>query len=130
VRALALTPYVIPVTCSSNMTAIARLAPNESAAVARLKQILARDFGLVKLVLYGSKARGDSHWQSDIDVLLVLRDEFDWRTKHAIYDVCFDINLEYDVLIQPIIYSQARYDDPLIRATPLYQSMLEEGVAV
>ena len=112
------------------MTAISCLTPNESAAVARLKQVLTRDFGLVKLVLYGSKARGDSHRESDIDVLLVLRDEFDWRTKHAVYDVCFDINLEYDVLIQPIIYSQARYDDPLIRATPLYQNVLEEGVAV
>lgn len=129
-RALALTPHAIPVTCSSNMTAITRLTPNESAAVERLKQVLTRDFGLVKLVLYGSKARGDSHRESDIDVLLVLRDEFDWRTKHAVYDVCFDINIEYDVLIQPIIYSQARYDDPLIRATPLYQNVLEEGVAV
>jgi len=129
-RALALTRYSIPVTCSGNMAAIACLTPNESAAVERLKQILTRDFGLVKLVLYGSKARGDSHRESDIDVLLVLRDEFDWRTKHAVYDVCFDINLEYDVLIQPIIYSQARYDDPLIRATPLYQNVLEEGVAV
>ena len=112
------------------MAATTLLTPNESAAVARLKQVLTRDFGLVKLVLYGSKARGDSHRESDIDVLLVLRDEFDWRTKHAVYDVCFDINLEYDVLIQPIIYSQARYDDPLIRATPLYQNVLEEGVAV
>ena len=129
-RALALTAYSIPVTCSSNMAAITCLTPNESAAIARLKDILTRDFGLVKLVLYGSKARGDSHRESDIDVLLVLRDEFDWRTKHAIYDVCFDINLEYDVLIQPIIYSQVRYDDPLIRATPLYQNVLEEGVAV
>jgi predicted nucleotidyltransferase len=112
------------------MIASSYLTPNESAAVERLKQILTRDFGLVKLVLYGSKARGDSHPESDIDVLLVLRDEFDWRTKHAIYDVCFNVNLEYDVLIQPVIYSQARYDDPLIKATPLYQSLLEEGVAV
>jgi uncharacterized protein len=112
------------------MAAIACLTPNESAAVERLKRILARDFGLVKLVLFGSKARGDSHRESDIDVLVVLRDEFDWRTKHAIYDVCFDISLEYEVLLQPTIYSQARYDDSLIRATPLYQNVLEEGVAV
>jgi predicted nucleotidyltransferase len=112
------------------MTTTTHLTPNESAAVERLKQVLTRDFGLVKLVLYGSKARGDSHPESDIDVLLVLRDEFDWRTKHAIYDVCFDIDLEYDVLLQPIVCSQARYDDPLIRATSLYQNVLEEGVAV
>jgi len=125
-----LTPHTIQVTCSSNMLTTAHLTSGESAAINRLKEVLTRDFGLVKLVLYGSKARGDSHRESDIDVLVVLRDEFDWRTKHAVYDVCFDINLEYDVLLQPIIYSQARYNDPLIRATPLYQNVLEEGVAV
>jgi predicted nucleotidyltransferase len=112
------------------MTATTHLTPSELAAVNRLKEVLTRDFGLVTLILYGSKARGDSHRESDIDVLVVLRDEFDWRTKHAIYDVCFDINLEYDVLLQPIIYSQARYDDPLTRATPLYQYVQEEGVTV
>ncbi|MBN2464093.1 nucleotidyltransferase domain-containing protein [candidate division WOR-3 bacterium] len=112
------------------MTATTHLTPSESAAVNRLKEVLTRDFGLVKLVLYGSKARGDSHRESDIDVLVVLQDEFDWRTKHAIYDVCFDINLAYDVLLQPIIYSLARYNDPLTRATPLYQNVMEEGVAV
>jgi len=112
------------------MTATTHLTPSDSAAVNRLKEVLTRDFGLATLILYGSKVRGDSHRESDIDVLVVLRDDFDWRTKHAIYDVCFDINLEYDVLLQPIIYSQARYDDPLTRATPLYQNVLEEGVSV
>ncbi|MCX6843002.1 MAG: nucleotidyltransferase domain-containing protein [candidate division WOR-3 bacterium] len=112
------------------MTATTHLTPSEVAAVNRLKEVLTRDFGLVTLILYGSKARGDSHRESDIDVLVVLRDDFDWRTKHAIYDVCFDINLEHDVLLQPIIYSQVRYDDPLTRATSLYQNVLEEGVSV
>ena len=112
------------------MAATTHLTPREQTAIDRLKETLARDFGLVSLILYGSKARGDSHRESDIDVLVVLRDEFDWRTKHAIYDVCFDINLEFDVLLQPIVYSQSRFDNPLTRATPLYRNVQQEGVTV
>ena len=107
-----------------------QLAPSEQAALDRLKEVLTRDFGLAKLILYGSKARGDSHRESDIDLLVVLKDEFDWRTKRAIYDVCFDIGLEYDVILQPIVYSHARYNSPLIGATPLYQNVQREGITV
>lgn len=114
----------------SGMATATGLAANERAAVEQLKQKLSRDFGLAKLILFGSKARGDSHRESDLDVLIVLRDEFDWRTKHAIFDVCFDIGLEHDVVFQPVVLSRARYDDPLTKATPLCQNVAEEGVAI
>jgi len=48
------------------------LTTNESAALKKLKDSLARDFRLVELRLFGSKARGDSDQESDIDVLVVL----------------------------------------------------------
>ncbi|MCX6841013.1 MAG: nucleotidyltransferase domain-containing protein [candidate division WOR-3 bacterium] len=107
-----------------------QLAPNEQAALDRLKEVLTRDFGLVKLILYGSKACGDSDRESDVNVVVVLRDEFDWRTKRAIYDVCFNIGLEHDVILQPTVYSHARYNSPLIGATSLYQKVQREGIAV
>jgi len=31
------------------------------------------DGRIIKIILYGSRARGERHWQSDVDVLVVVR---------------------------------------------------------
>jgi len=105
------------------------LKDNELAAVRKLKETLTRDFGLVGLKLIGSKARGDSDTESDIDLVIVLKD-YDWERQMAIYDVCFELSVEHDVLLSPIIYSDEEFSSPLIRATPFYEAVAEEGVPV
>ena len=105
------------------------LTPNESAALRKLKAALARDFRLVELRLFGSKARGDSDPESDIDVLVVLED-YDWDTKMAVVDLCTDISIDYGVLLTPVLYSKAEYGSDLTRVTPFYQAVAREGVPI
>jgi predicted nucleotidyltransferase len=106
------------------------LTDREQAAVAELRRVLARDFGLVKLVLYGSKARGDSHAESDIDLIAVLAHRPDWKTKREIYDRCYRLGLEHDVVIQPVIFAESDFDSPRFRVTPLLRNVAAEGVVV
>jgi predicted nucleotidyltransferase len=105
------------------------LSQNELTAVRRLKETLIRDFGLVEMKLVGSKARGDSDSESDIDVVIILR-ERDWKTDLAVFDLCFELGLEHDVLLQPIVYSQGDFSSSRTKITPFYQAIVREGVAL
>jgi predicted nucleotidyltransferase len=74
------------------------------------------------VILFGSKARGDSHPDSDIDIL-VLVDDDDWRFSHAISRIAARVSLEHDVLLGPRVIRQARW-----RRSILFPTVAAEGI--
>ncbi|MBU2545341.1 nucleotidyltransferase domain-containing protein [Patescibacteria group bacterium] len=58
--------------------------------------------------LFGSKARGDSRKDSDIDILVVLKSK-SREKENFIIDLTVKILLEYGIDISPHIYSQKEY---------------------
>jgi hypothetical protein len=105
------------------------LKPNELDALRELKGILARDFRLVELRLFGSKARGDSDPESDIDVLIVL-EELNREIRKGISALCCDLSIDHHVVIAPILYSSAEFSSGHTRITPFYRNVEREGVPV
>jgi predicted nucleotidyltransferase len=105
------------------------LLNKEKKALQQLKKELSLRYNLQWLKLFGSKARGDSDKESDIDVVIVL-DSINWDIEKQVYELCFHIGLEYDVLISPILYSVQETKDRLIKATPFFMAVEKEGVAV
>ncbi len=53
------------------------LHPEEEAWLDAYREALRREHAdvVLRLVLYGSKARGDAHDESDVDLLLIVRDD-------------------------------------------------------
>ncbi len=78
-------------------------------------------------ILFGSKARGDSHSESDIDILLIV-DEDDWRFRHAVSNVASDVSLEYGVLIAPRVIGQERWQRMERERFSLYENVAQEGI--
>ncbi|MFQ5409013.1 MAG: nucleotidyltransferase domain-containing protein [Anaerolineales bacterium] len=119
------------------MLAVAEMNPrfdklieqNERDAIDAFIGLLRRDFAgrIRNVVLFGSKARGDSHVESDIDVLIIA-DAEDWQFRHAIIDVSSDVSLEYDVLIAPRIISQQRWAQLEDGGTGLYENIARDGI--
>lgn len=86
---------------------------------------------LKKVILYGSRARGDFQEDSDIDVMILVdleRSELaEW--DETLFDATFDINFENDVEIMPIVQNQAFFER-WVRAYPFYNAIAREGVEV
>ena len=76
----------------------------------------------VKVIMFGSQARGDATKDSDID-LLVLVDDDDWRFSHAISRIAARISLDYDVLLCPRVIRHARW-----RRSLLFPTVSAEGI--
>lgn len=105
------------------------LNPNERRAISELKAILLKKYNLVELKLFGSKVKGVETKESDVDIFIVL-EQYDWDIEKQIYELCFEIGLKYDVFLSPLLYSKEEIHDELIKATPFYQVVEKEGIAI
>ena len=66
---------------------------------------------LVKLILFGSQAKQQAKPDSDIDILVVLKDKLINEEYHPkIINLISDLCLEYEVLISCIYVSEPQFD--------------------
>ena len=57
------------------------------------------------VILFGSQAYGNPTEISDYDVLIVLKHNYTARDENRIYDLCYDINLKYNIIIDAHLIS-------------------------
>jgi predicted nucleotidyltransferase len=108
---------------------VEKLSHTERAAVAELKALLVQQYGVRDIRLFGSKARGTGHVESDLDLFIVVPD-LDWERAKAIYTLCFELSLRYDLLIAPTLCSQAELENPLVQATPFHRAIQKDGLPI
>lgn len=90
-------------------------------------QFKVREFDTnAKIVLYGSRARGNFKEDSDWDILILLNTIISERLKEQIRDELFEIELETEQTISSIIQSKENWQD--LHITPFYQNVEKEGI--
>jgi len=116
------------------LVTLGRLTLEETNAILDYKQRLAQNLGpeLIKIGLYGSKARGDFNQNSDIDLLVVVKERIN-PVKQIIYDTLLDINGLYDIYnISIQIYTANEYDNlpnyPL--SIPFWENYIHDEVPI
>lgn len=105
------------------------LSPTESAALTRFAdQVRARYRDRVKrTVLFGSRARGEGHEESDLDVAVILTGA-DQPDRRALIDLSTDIFLETDIRISPLVLSQDEFDTLLRLRRGVALAIRDEGI--
>lgn len=79
-----------------------------------------------RVILFGSRARGDGNASSDWDFLILTSRQVDNYTKKLIRDRLLDTELEAEQVISSIIFSQEKWPD--YQVTPLYKNISKDGV--
>lgn len=81
---------------------------------------------LVKMILFGSQARGDADFGSDIDVLVVLKGLVNpgEEIKRTSYIVA-DLSLQYDEVISRLFMDEYQFN---YHHGPLLRNIRKEGI--
>ena len=87
----------------------ASLMKNESDAIEAAIRMLKSEFSIAKVILFGSKARGDHDEHSDIDLFVVASRLLHWKEEKAIIGALFDIGMEYNVIFSPLFYEPTNH---------------------
>jgi hypothetical protein len=113
----------------NQLTVDIHLQPNEQQGLTEWMQSLSDQLpDLLQVVwLFGSKARGDSTPESDIDVLVVINSD-DWRLRKQIHYCATDINLKYDTFISPCVWSVSHLREVAALGTHFYHNVQREHI--
>lgn len=86
---------------------------------------------LVKVILFGSYARGDYNADSDIDIMILVNVLPEQISEYAdkVYDFTYDFEQTYDVEINPCIQNINTYNH-WKGVSPFFINIEREGVAV
>lgn len=110
---------------------IKNLPANDVSAIYEFSNRIKSTLGeaLQEIRLFGSKTKGTSNLESDIDILIITK-RINNEQKDLIYEVATDINLYYDVLIIPIISESRLYYSPNFQSSYFYKETQEEGIVI
>jgi predicted nucleotidyltransferase len=108
-----------------------KLSQRETQAIKKFLSHLRKAYGkqIHQAMLFGSKARGETTGDSDIDILLLVADET-WALKDEIVDIVADINLEYDLLIDVRVIGTERWQHMADIQAGLYRSISQDAVSL
>lgn len=101
--------------------------------VRRLAEIYRSVYGddLVKVVLYGSYARGDFKADSDIDIVAIVQGDREALQEQLkrVWDESFDLGMEHEMILSPTVIPYEEYKK-YQNDLPYYRNIEREGVLI
>lgn len=86
---------------------------------------------LVKIVLYGSYARGDYDSESDVDIAALVHGDREMLQEQLrqVWNVSSDLELEFGTILSPTVIPYEEYEQ-YRNDLPYYRNIAKEGVEI
>ncbi|QDA31139.1 nucleotidyltransferase domain-containing protein [Thermococcus indicus] len=84
---------------------------------------------LVETILFGSVARGEQSEESDVDILVVVRD-YPWEAQKKLADLVVDYLLKYGIYVSPKAISLEEFEFMKRINSSFYINISREGIPV
>lgn len=92
------------------------------------KALLAKRVNVYKLILFGSRARGDAEPSSDMDVLVVLDGTPTEKDFDYVSECAWEAGFEHGIVVVPVVYTRNEWEVSPERYSLLALAVEKEGV--
>ena len=108
-----------------------RLTPDEQAWSDVYRHALGERYPdtIHRMVIYGSKARGDSHPDSDLDVLLIVRNEAG-ALRRPLRRLGYALAVAFNTVPSILAYTQEEWERRKRSGSPFRQAVERDAVSV
>ena len=106
------------------------MAPVEKTVLDRFKALVARQLRIHKMVLFGSRARGDADPESDMDVVVILDGAADRAAKEYVSDCAWEAGFDHGIVVVPVVFGRDDWERGPERQSLFVRAVEAEGVPV
>jgi uncharacterized protein len=83
-----------------------------------------------KIILFGSRARGEAQADSDMDLLVILQENPTEEVEDYILDCAWEAGIEHSVVLVPIVYSREEWEKGPEQSSLLALAVQRDGISV
>lgn len=94
----------------------------------KLKSAISKDNLIISLRIFGSCAR-EEEFDSDMNVFIEV-ETLSQQAKDQIRNITWQIGLDTETVISPLIFSREEIENSPIRASSIVENILQEGIAI
>ena len=105
------------------------MKPQDLTIAKKFKKLVSKRIPILRLIVFGSRARGDAEPESDLD-LLVEVDRLEPGVRQWISECAWEAGFSEYVLVAPVVYTKEEFQYELNQFSCFLRNVLREGVTI
>ena len=106
------------------------MTDTEKEILDRFKFLVSKHVSIHKMILFGSRARGDTDQYSDMDIAVILNEPVEEKDIDYVSDCAWEAGFECGIVVVPVVFTREEWENSPERSSLLVQAAEMEGVTV